>query len=65
MTFDGFLIFENKLKIESRPAMIELLQAQIPCVMITGDHALTACNLSYKCGISNIKKKLYIADYNK
>lgn len=31
--------------------------------MITGDNALTGCNMSYKCRIANRKKKMFIFNY--
>lgn len=31
--------------------------------MITGDNALTGCNIANKCKIANPKKKLYIFNY--
>ena len=32
--------------------------------MITGDNALTACSISYKCKIADGDKKMLIVDYN-
>jgi magnesium-transporting ATPase (P-type) len=31
--------------------------------MITGDNALTGSNISFKCEIADIKKKMIICDY--
>ena len=31
--------------------------------MITGDNALTGCNISYKCKIADADKKMMIFDY--
>ena len=45
-------MFENKLKPETKAAIEELKEAEIGCVMITGDNTLTGSNISYKCCIS-------------
>lgn len=42
---------------------MELKNAKIPCVMITGDNALTGSNIAYKCKIADPRKKLFICDY--
>lgn len=57
-------MFENRLKPETKDAIYDLKRARIPCVMITGDNALTGSNISYKCKIVDLKKKLYIFNYN-
>lgn len=43
---------------------MELRNAKIPCVMITGDNSLTGSNISYKCRIADRNKKLFIFNYN-
>ena len=62
MIFDGFEIFENRLKAATKDAINELKRADIPCVMITGDNPLTAANIGYESKISNLKKKTFILD---
>ena len=61
--FNGFEVFENKLKPETKAAIEELKEAEIGCVMITGDNTLTGSNISYKCGISEKEKGLILVDY--
>jgi cation-transporting ATPase 13A2 len=64
ITFEGFEIFENRLKPETRGAIEEFVQAEVPCVMITGDNALTGSNIAYQCGISDPAKKTIICNFN-
>lgn len=33
--------------------------------MITGDNSLTGSNISYKCGISDVNKGMFICDFDK
>ena len=63
MVFNGFEVFENKLKPETKGAIATLKSAQIGCVMITGDNTLTGSNISYKCDISDKTKGMIICDY--
>jgi len=42
LTFLGLLIFQNKLKPQSKPVIRTLLAADIRCVMITGQEWLRA-----------------------
>lgn len=63
LSFDGFEVFENKLKPETRGAISELKEAEIGVVMITGDNPLTGSNIGYKCGISFKSKGMLICDY--
>ena len=65
MIFEGFEVFENKLKDETCGALQELTDAEIPSVMITGDNALTACSIAYKCGISDNEKVTYIITFER
>lgn len=64
LVFDGFEIFENRLKAATKAAIRELRQADIPCVMITGDNPLTAANIGYQSKISSKKKKTFILDFD-
>jgi cation-transporting P-type ATPase 13A2 len=64
LVFNGFEVFENKLKPETKGAIAMLKAAEIGCVMITGDNTLTGSNISYKCDISNKAKGMIICDFN-
>ena len=63
IVFDGFEIFENRLKPETKAALMELREAQIPFVMITGDNALTASSIGFECHIFDETKKAYICHW--
>lgn len=49
LTFLGFLIMQNTLKIETSPVIKELKQADVRCVMVTGDNLLTAISVARDC----------------
>jgi len=51
LEFNGFEVFENKLKPETIPAMKELRRAGISIVIITGDNPLTGANIGFKAGV--------------
>lgn len=53
LNFNGFEVFENKLKPQTKGAIKELKEAKVGVVMITGDNPLTGSNIGYKCGISH------------
>lgn len=51
LRFLGLVIFENKLKPGTAPAIQALRQAHLPCRMITGDNALTAVSVARECNL--------------
>jgi len=51
LTFAGLIVFENKLKPESRPAIDKLRAASVRTIMCTGDNMLTAVSVGRECGI--------------
>lgn len=51
LRFLGLIIFENKLKPGTAPAIHALREAHLPCRMITGDNALTAVSVARECGL--------------
>ncbi len=53
MQFLGLIIFENKLKPGTTPAIQTLRAAHFACRMITGDNALTAVSVARECGLIN------------
>jgi cation-transporting P-type ATPase 13A2 len=53
LDFVGFIIFENKLKPTTTAVIHELLDANIPSVMCTGDNILTAISVARECGLIN------------
>ena len=46
LTFLGFLIMQNTLKIATIPVIKELMAADIRTVMVTGDNLLTAISVA-------------------
>jgi len=61
LQFLGMLILENKVKRESAPTIATLHQALIRSVIVTGDTALTAINVSRQCGIVDSTTRIFLA----
>lgn len=53
LRFLGLIIFENKLKPGTTPAITALRSAHLACRMITGDNPLTAVSVARECGLIN------------
>lgn len=51
LRFLGLIIFENKLKEGSAPAIETLRDANIVCKMVTGDNPRTAISVARECGM--------------
>jgi len=51
LQFLGLIVFENKLKAGSAPAISTLRHAHIGCKMVTGDNPRTAVSVARECGI--------------
>ncbi|KAF8893975.1 hypothetical protein BD779DRAFT_1504591 [Infundibulicybe gibba] len=51
--FLGLVIFENRLKPGTAPAIQALRSAHLACRMITGDNPLTAVSVARECGLVN------------
>jgi cation-transporting P-type ATPase 13A2 len=62
LEFVGFLIFQNKLKPQSKPTIKHLNQADIKSVMITGDNIYTAACVSRECELINLDLPLYLGE---
>ena len=62
LDFDGFEVFENKLKPETVGAIRELRDAAITVVIITGDNALTGANIGFKSGVIDRNLNAMIID---
>ena len=53
LRFLGLVIFENKLKPGTTPAIQALRSAHLACRMITGDNPLTAVSVARECDLIN------------
>lgn len=53
LQFLGLIIFENRLKPGTTPAIHTLRAAHVACRMITGDNPLTAVSVARECGLIN------------
>lgn len=53
LQFLGLLIFENKLKPGTTPAIASLRQASLGCRMVTGDNPRTAVSVARECKLIN------------
>ena len=53
LQFLGLIIFENRLKPGTAPAIQVLRTAHLACRMITGDNPLTAVSVAQECGLIN------------
>lgn len=51
LNFLGLLVMENRLKLESRPVLRELINSRIRTVMITGDNLQTAVTVAKNSGM--------------
>ncbi|CAO3668835.1 unnamed protein product [Umbelopsis ramanniana] len=60
LTFVGFIIFENKLKPGTTPAIDTLRRANIRQIMCTGDNVLTAVSVSRECSLVDQNAEIYI-----
>lgn len=53
LQFLGLIIFENRLKPGTAPAIQSLRSAHLACRMITGDNPLTAISVARECSLIN------------
>ncbi|GMM43332.1 putative acid anhydride hydrolase [Hanseniaspora uvarum] len=64
LMFLGFIIFENKIKPQSRPVIMELKNAGIPSIMCTGDNILTAISVSKEASILRNEEYCFVPIFN-
>ncbi len=66
LQFLGFIVFENKLKEGTAPAIHSLRAAHLACRMVTGDNVRTAISVARECGLvshsSNVFIPAFVAD---
>lgn len=67
LIFLGFLIMENRLKIETEEVIRELHFANFKTLMITGDNMLTALSVARDCSMISDEDEVYmvhVTDFN-
>ncbi|XP_029472775.1 probable cation-transporting ATPase 13A4 [Rhinatrema bivittatum] len=64
LEFLGLLILENRLKVETKPVLEELNNAQIRTVMITGDNLKTAITVAKNSGLVSGSGKVILIEAN-
>lgn len=62
LTFYGLLIMQNMIKPETTPVIVELMNAGLRTVMVTGDNLLTAICVARKCNMVPKKHKIVLVD---
>uniref|UniRef100_A0A0A9XPD4 Cation-transporting ATPase n=2 Tax=Lygus hesperus TaxID=30085 RepID=A0A0A9XPD4_LYGHE len=64
LRFEGLIMMENKLKVQTKPTIMELQDARMKIVMITGDNMATAICVAKECGILGRTGKAVEIDLN-
>lgn len=62
MHFLGLISMSNGLKAETNATIAALVDAEIHCTMITGDHVQTAIAIAYRCGLIFKTRPLFLID---
>ncbi|XP_056421370.1 probable cation-transporting ATPase 13A4 [Hyla sarda] len=65
LSFLGLLVMENRLKLETRPVLKELSNANVRTVMITGDNLQTAVTVAKNSGMISGNSKVILVDAKK
>ncbi|EIW73562.1 hypothetical protein TREMEDRAFT_67419 [Tremella mesenterica DSM 1558] len=63
LQFLGFIVFENKLKPGTAPAIHTLRAAHLACRMVTGDNVRTAISVARECGLVSHSASVYIPTF--
>ncbi|XP_078523062.1 putative cation-transporting ATPase 13A4 [Lissotriton helveticus] len=64
LEFLGLLVMGNKVKAETKPALRELMDAQIRAVMITGDNLQTALTVAKHSGMVPKRSEVIVVEAN-
>ncbi|SCV73478.1 BQ2448_7404 [Microbotryum intermedium] len=65
LRFLGIIVFENKLKPGTAPAIATLRAAHIPTRMVTGDNVRTAISVGRECGMFPGSARVYLPTFLK
>ncbi|PWN38810.1 hypothetical protein IE81DRAFT_327122 [Ceraceosorus guamensis] len=63
LRFLGLIIFENKIKEGTAPAIQELMNANIVCKMATGDNPRTAISVARECGMVDQSAHVFLPTF--
>ena len=63
LRFLGLVIFENKVKPGTTPAIQALRSAHLACRMITGDNPLTAVSVARECDLINQAAHVFLPSF--
>ena len=63
LRFLGLVIFENKLKPGTTPAIQALRSAHLACRMITGDNPLTAVSVARECDLISQAAHVFLPSF--
>ncbi|XP_056009039.1 polyamine-transporting ATPase 13A3-like isoform X2 [Ostrea edulis] len=62
LIFLGLIVMENKLKPETTPVINELREANIRCIMVTGDNVLTAVSVARECRMVDTADQIIVVE---
>nr|XP_034336554.1 probable cation-transporting ATPase 13A3 isoform X2 [Crassostrea gigas] len=62
LNFVGLIVMENKLKPETTPVIKELREANIRCIMVTGDNLLTAISVARECRMVDAADQIILVE---
>lgn len=65
LRFLGLIVFENKLKPGTAPAIATLRSAHIPTRMVTGDNVRTAISVGRECGMISQTCRVFLPTFLK
>ena len=65
LRFLGIIIFENKLKPGTAPAIASFKAAHIPTRMVTGDNVRTAISVGRECGMLSQTSRVFLPSFVK
>ena len=60
LEFLGLIVFENRIKKETKPVIEQLHNAKMRTIMVTGDHIQTALSVARECKILSISRKKFL-----
>ena len=63
LEFLGLIVFENKIKAGTVPAITTLRNAHIVCKMVTGDNPRTAISVARECGLVDQSTSMYLPSF--